>query len=209
MSDHRLKDLTGARFGKLLVVRRVKSDGRPRWLCLCSCGTWKENSSNALNSGHAKSCGCLMRESGKTHGMYRTKEHTSWASMVMRCTNKRSDNYKYYGGRGIRVCDRWRNFENFYADMGKAPSGTTLDRIDSNKDYCKENCRWATAKEQARNKRSNHVVSANGETRCIAEWADILGVNVHTLHSRVHLGWDDEMIINTPIRKRAKNVSYR
>jgi len=125
--------------------------------CLCGCGNEKDIRLASLVIGHTKSCGCLKDEKVAQrmtkHGKYKDRIYRIWSGMVQRCTNKKSTNYKNYGGRGISVCDEWLLFDNFYKDMGDDKKGLTLDRIDNDKGYTKENCRWATYSEQADNKR--------------------------------------------------------
>ena len=168
-------DVGGQRFGRLLVTekRRRRNSGHIMWLCQCSCGNQTWVSASDLNSGNTRSCGCLRDELiaavGTTHGHRRdrqwTVEYTAWAGMIQRCTNPHTKGYACYGGRGITVCARWRNsFENFLADMGEKPSRSlSIDRIDNNGNYEPENCRWATASEQQKNRRPRQTVSS--ETR--------------------------------------------
>lgn len=158
-----MKNLQGKRFGRLSVVRRFGSTRHQKvtWLCDCDCGKTSVVTGALLLRGHTTSCGCYSLEQaplrclthGQTKGKKPTKAYLCWAGMVQRCTNPKSEYWYLYGGRGIQVCPDWLNFENFYADMGDPPKGKSLDRIEANGNYEKLNCRYATAKEQARNRR--------------------------------------------------------
>lgn len=142
-------------FGRLKVVSFSHKQGVHRcYNCLCECGKTKAIMGASLRDGRTKSCGCFMIENATTHGLSRTRTYTSWQSMRDRCYNKSYSRYYDYGGRGIRVCDEWKDsFEKFLEEMGERPKGTSLDRIDNNGDYCKSNCKWSTPKEQAKNRR--------------------------------------------------------
>lgn len=152
-------DLTGRSFGRLCVIRfNHTENGYRYWLCQCECKKQVFVTSNNLRNGTTRSCGCLRDEIKFKHGHNRVKNksrtYQSWDNMIQRCTNPYASKYEYYGGRGIKVCDRWKeDFRNFLEDMGERPKGMTLDRINVNGDYLLENCRWTTPKEQVRNRR--------------------------------------------------------
>jgi len=160
----KLIDLTGNNFGFLTVISRVfKSTRGTFWECKCVCGNTTIVESWKLKSSHTKSCGCYVKEFCKTHGESedRTKEYTAWAAMIKRCNNKTDPNYKHYGLRGIKVCDRWLKYQNFLADVGRAPSKElTLDRINNNGNYEPDNVRWATVSQQNYNRRSKYEVES-------------------------------------------------
>jgi len=177
-------DLTGQRFGRLVIVSRAKNSksGRIRWNCVCDCGGTTIASGINLQSGNTKSCGCLRKEMRTAHGMTRTSTYKTWGSMIQRCANPNNANY---GGRGITVCERWKKFENFYEDMGKKPKGLSIERKDNSGNYCPKNCRWEAIKNQNRNKRSNVNIEYRGKTQCMSAWAEELGINYDALRYRL------------------------
>ena len=205
-----LIDLTGKRFGRLLVIERSPNKGNSRgarWWCQCDCGNLKSISCKSLKTGRVISCGCYNKEKATTHGMTNSSEYNSWQSMLNRCENENKDNYDMYGGRGISICDEWHKFDSFYKDMGSKPSPEySLERIDNNGNYCLENCRWTTTKEQARNRRSNRYLTFNGETLCVAEWEDRMGFVRGCIHDRLERGWSTEQAIT--IKPGSKKINH-
>ena len=202
-----LVDLTGMRFGRLEAIRTIGTDkrGEKIWECYCECGSFHNVLSSNLRTGHTKSCGCLDREKASErmtkHGMYGTRTYESWNRMLQRCYNPSAAYYEIYGGRGITVCEQWQTFENFFADMGESGEGETLDRIDNDKGYYKENCRWASRKEQARNRSSNVEITYNGRTQCIAAWEEELGFKYGTLWNRLNTyKWSIEKSMTEPVK---------
>jgi len=204
-----IKQLKGLRFGKLVVLEATarRSAGSVKWLCLCDCGNKVEVSSGNLRSGHTLSCGCHKKEAtGKTckriftkHGHGKTKAQTptyrSWLHMKDRCNNPNNTEYKNYGGRGIKVCERWCDYSNFFADMGERPKGKTLDRKDVNGNYEPSNCQWATNKEQGNNKRTNRLIEYNGEIQTITRLAEKYKVRRSNLYYRLSHGYTVEEAI--------------
>ncbi len=208
------KDYTGKRFGRLVVIKRIaKKREKTKYLCECDCGNKHVVAGSCLTNRQSRSCGCLKRQliikKNTTHGMTGTSEHYIWKAMKDRCGNEKNKCFKDYGGRGITVCARWlSSFENFYSDMGPKPSSNySIDRKDNDGDYSPENCRWATKKEQTRNARSNHNITFNGHTHCIAEWAEKQGMNYQTLRQRIaKYGWSIERALTEPVPTYHKRV---
>lgn len=172
----------------------------------CACGNPHVAFKASVKRGDTKSCGCLRRETSalnKTHSMARTPTYNSWVSMKTRCTNANTPYFINYGGRGIKVCDRWINsFENFLEDMGVRPKGTSLDRIDVNGDYSPENCRWASAKEQGNNTRFNVILEMNGVSDTYAGWEFRTGIHRDTIRKRINAGWTVEKSLTTKGKKQ-------
>lgn len=202
----------GDEIGRWTVVdlkRLVDVRGRKRKyaICKCECGRKRNVLLYHLRNRATQSCGCLVREKHTTHGesssrnKKETAEHSTWSGMIARCTNENSPGYNNYGGRGIHVCDRWLSYENFLEDMGRRPSPRhSIDRIDNDKGYSPDNCRWATQKEQCRNKRTNRLITANGETKTLAEWAEITGLRTGTISERLRHGWSPESAVLEPLK---------
>lgn len=173
----------------------------------CSCGIRKEIRDDHVRHGYTKSCGCLKKTSSQKslekarakntkHGMAGSKIYNIWSAMKERCSNPKQRFYSYYGGRGISVCDRWKTFENFYADMGDRPDGKTLDRIDNNLGYSPENCRWATRAEQQANIRTNRRIEHNGRNLTLSQWSKIIGVHRNTIEGRLDSNWPIEKVLS-------------
>jgi hypothetical protein len=209
MPAHNFRDLTGLSFDRLTVIKRtgINRYGYAQWLCQCTCGNTHTVSSDKLGRprGQAvKSCGCLGKENQqqfRTHGLSHLPEFYIWSSMRQRCSNPHRERYAEWGGRGITVCEAWdKSFATFYADMGPRPTPEhSLDRYpDNNGTYSPENCRWTTRHEQARNRRTNILLTWCGHTECVADWAKITGICNATLLQRKRLGWTDERILTTP-----------
>lgn len=192
------KDLTGLRFMHLLVLEEAgkNKDGRAMWLCKCDCGKLHKTLGKYLLNGDTTSCGCrrrrILAETTKrntTHNMSETPIYTKWVSMKDRCMNPLNSAYSSYGGRGIKICDEWINsFENFYewAISSGYSEGMTIDRINNNGNYEPANCRWTDLKTQANNTRRNHYLTYKGETKSLAEWAEIKKINYSTLRARIN-----------------------
>lgn len=195
-----LNDLTGKSYGRLTVAERVGTarNGKAKWRCVCQCGSETVVVGSELMNGHTSSCGCWRaernRNSSLSHGLHGSPTYKTWEAMKTRCTNPRSTSYPDYGGKGIKVCDRWLDsFMAFLSDMGERPSGKTLDRWpDLAGDYEPGNCRWATKQEQQRNTTANVHVTFNGETLTQAEWAQRQGIKQTTLSWRLRTGWSVE-----------------
>jgi len=187
-------------------------------LCKCDCGKEKVIPFNFVTRGISKSCSCLQKEftskRTRTHNKTFSSEYRTWVGIKKRCLDKNNKFYSYYGGRGITMCDRWKNsFESFYEDMGdKQNPKLTLDRIDNNKGYYKENCRWATRKEQSANTRQRFdalVYTFKGKTMTLPRWCEALNLNYKTLHVRLKSGWTVEKSFTTPIQYKPSNKSNR
>lgn len=214
MGMHKSLDLKGHQFGRLLVLEEMEQIGiQRRWLCLCACGNTPTVRQASLRSGHTVSCGCFGREqrvkSTTKHGKARSPEHHTWTSMLQRCLNPKACGYADYGGRGITVCDRWRGeegFAHFFEDLGPRPSlAHSLDRIDNQGSYVPGNCRWATERVQKSNTRRTHLLSFEGLTLSLTEWARRFSITPKTLRARiVDYGWTTERALTTSIGKHVK-----
>lgn len=193
----KIKDMEGLRFERLLVISfsHMCDHGNTYWKCKCDCGEVKTISRAQLIQHKTKSCGCLAKEMrGKVlykHGhalsTVISPTYSSWGRMKKRCLSPSHDKYKYYGGRGIKICKRWHKFENFLADMGNRPKGLTLDRINNNKGYSKTNCKWSNGKEQVRNRRNTYKIKYNGEIKPVATLAEEHNLDYQLVWNRINI----------------------
>lgn len=204
-----IKDITGQTFGRLTAIKYVYSDKSRTavWQCKCNCGNIVNVKGTELRNGQVNSCGCLQKErarmSNTKHGKSNTKLHPVWRGMKQRCYNKNDKRYKYYGARGIAVCDEWRNdFMAFYTwSMNNGyKEGLTIDRIDINGNYEPDNCRWTTQKQQNKNTRHNKNYTINGETYCLKDWCTILRLKYSTVANRINLyNWSIERALELEV----------
>lgn len=195
----RIIDMSGHKIEKLLVLQGAGSNenGRALWLCQCDCGKTCKVLGVHLRRKMVKSCGCALedrnewlRKKQTKHGMGYTRVNKCWQDMKSRCNNSAKKEYYSYGGRGIAYDPKWESFEGFYEDMGEPPTEKhTLDRINVDGNYCKENCKWATRLEQGNNKRNNTYITHNGKTQSIADWARELNIPRMRISSRIYHGW--------------------
>lgn len=205
----RFRDLTGQTFSRLTALRRVENApgyGQARWLFRCECGTEIVTFGYNVCHGRQRSCGCYHTDnpSRLRHGAAGTPEHSTWIHIRQRCGNKSNKRYSDYGGRGIKVCARWNVFENFLADMGERPPGMTIERIDNDGNYEPDNCRWASRREQVRNRRKSNPYTFHGKTQGLAYWADEKGLPYKVLWFRYsEMGWRGEKLFS-PLREVAR-----
>lgn len=200
--------MIGMQFGRLAVLESAgrSKDGRDQWLCACECGNRTVVIGKNLRRNNTQSCGCFHRErsaeSHRTHGLSRAEEFNTWVQMKQRCNNPRNRAYGNYGGRGIRVCERWQHsFDAFLEDMGPRPSSKhSIDRIDNDGNYEPGNCRWATRTEQTRNRRGTVTLTFCGESRSMAEWSQVVGIPYSALQFRISHGWTAERALTIPVR---------
>jgi len=213
----RTTNYIGRRFGRLEVLLRIPSNHKHRkpaeFVCACDCGNHIRAFVSNITAGRTQSCGCLARESVSnsisryttTHGKSRTRIYSIYQGMMQRCHNPNASNYDRYGGRGIEVCAAWReSFEQFYLDMGDPPSPTySLDRYPNpSGPYCKTNCRWATPKQQSRNREVSRMITFQSQTLCVSEWSELTGIRSSTLINRIDAGWDVVDTLTVPSRGR-------
>ena len=212
MSYGKIKNIVGKKFGRWTVIsmnekRAMNND--TRWDCVCECGEERVVARGNLVSGRSKSCGCYNRDNHTKHGQYKGESHgvkpygafISWKDILHRCFNPKLKRYDDYGGRGITVCDRWaKSYDAFLEDMGPRPIGKSIDRIDNNGDYEPGNCRWATRKQQNRNKRNNIYVQLGELNMIRADWIRLLGITVSKWEYRAKIGMSSKEIVEYHMR---------
>lgn len=207
---HNFQNLSGKRFGRLVVIDEAPKGirNKVRWQCLCDCGNEVVTYADNLRSGHTSSCGCLSRDisrkmltthgkagRGNTHPLFRV-----WMAIKNRCYNQNSTAYKDYGGRGIKLCKEWQEFQPFYewAMKNGYKTGLEIDRTDNDSGYCPENCRFITAKQNNRNKRNNRYITIDGETKTLSAWSELYNLNHTTILHRLRDGWKDKELLVPP-----------
>ena len=211
----KLIDLTGQQFGKLTVISRAENIGKKAaWLCRCDCGKHKTVTGSNLKQGNVQSCGCMWKdvvpqnnkELNTRHGESHSKLHKAWCNMRYRCYNPSCDCYADYGGRGITVCDEWGSYEAFrdWSLANGFAENLSIDRIDNDKGYSPDNCRWVPMKTQANNKRKSNCLTMNGETKTIAEWSEVTGIGWTTIKERLKHGWSVERALTEMPTKHGK-----
>lgn len=202
-------DISGRQFGRWVVLHEAgrSNAGKVMWLCRCACGKKERVAGGDLRSGRTKGCKpCSARDKATTHGETKTKLHYTWLRMKDRCYNRNSADYKHYGERGISVCAEWRDtyiaFRDWSLENGYV-EGLEIDRIDNNGNYCPENCRWATRRQQTQNTRRNVLIEINGDIKCRAEWARESGLNVNMIARRQQRGLRGEDLLSPSCSARA------
>lgn len=212
------ENLTGQTFNRILIIDRAPDKFVPSfkypltsWRCLCHCGKEFTNVGSRIKRGLVKSCGCGWLASVRTHGEshnFRSPEFVAWTGMKQRCLNSKTRHYNIYGGRGIKVCERWMKFENLLEDMGRKPTPKhSIERKDRNGNYDPINCKWGTVEEQQNNKINNVLIRFNGETLSLAQWARKIGVSPCTIAYRINAGWTIEKAVTqtpNPTKQRFK-----
>lgn len=184
-------------------------DGRAKWLCKCECGNRTTVLASSLKTGNTISCGCVLKSKITSHGKSHTKLYQVWLSMKTRCDNPRSNRYAYYGGKGITYDIKWKTFENFYSDMSDTyKENLTLDRIDNNRGYYKENCEWVDYQIQNNNKSDNIIMNHGNAQFTVKEISQLTGLLPTTIYNRRRIGWTDEEIIQTPVNTEFINTKY-
>lgn len=199
----KVKDIRGRRFFKLVPMKLFKKLGTRVYLWECQCDCGKRSLIAVSHMGKQKTCGCGQQDGVRKHGLGHTRIYKSWNALVARCTNPKHKQWPDYGGRGIAVCDSWRNsFVEFHRDMGASwKYGLTIERIDVNGGYNKKNCRWATIQEQTNNRRNNRPITIDGVTKNMNKWCTEHGISMSTFRQRLMRGWDTKRALTQPTDK--------
>lgn len=209
-------DLTGQKFERLKVISYAGTDkrGKALWKCECKCGNTKIVIGTDLSNGHTKSCGCIQKEntsiSNTKHGDTESRLWRIWSGIMYRTGNKNNKRQKDYIGRGIDVCDEWKEyivFRNWALQNGYSDK-LTIDRKDNDKGYNPDNCRWVTTKENNRNKRNTVMIEYEGEKKPLIEWAEIMGINHKTVKTRIRRGWSTEKALETPVQRKMQGTNH-
>lgn len=206
-------DMLGMKIGRLTVVEFAGiQNSLVMWKCKCECGNEIIRSGSVLKRHRVNSCGCLQKDSTVArcwkHGKTRDKTWKCWQNILFRCNNPKCKGFHNYGGRGITVCERWNSFDNFLSDMGDCPEGLTIERKDTNGNYCPENCIWADCITQQNNRRDNFIINFNGQEYTAAELGRKFNMNGCLISQRIRKGWDINDAINTPVRHKSPNGSH-
>lgn len=201
----------GQRYGKLVAIRPLVLGRNSRWQFRCDCGNVVSIFARSVRHNKTRSCGCYFREATSKrmfkHGRRGTPEYKAWNSMLQRCENSKNPRYERYGGRGIRVCEQWHDFETFYADMGPRPfPNHSIDRINNDKGYEPDNCRWTTPEQQRRNKVNTRIVIFQGRALCITDACKLAGISYPGFLYRVALGWSDNRALSVPPRSKHRKL---
>lgn len=204
--------ITNCRYGRLTAVKRVENDkyNHKQWLCRCACGNEIVVLQSSLISGRTRSCGCYYKDtrqtSARTHGQSKTRLFHIWTEMLARCKYQSRNDYQYYGGKGIKVCEEWQAFENFakWAQENGYTENLTIDRIDTDGDYTPANCRWATRQTQMNNTTRNRVVTVNGVSKTLAEWSRENKIKYHTIQDRLARGWNETDAVTKQVKRKSK-----
>lgn len=213
-----IKDLTGQKFGRLTVegFSHLDKHHKGHWQCRCECGAAVDVETHQLKCGKTKSCGCWKNDVNskrlKKHGCEPKRLYWIWGGIIQRCTNRNASEYKHYGGRGITVCDEWRySFDafRFWALVNGYAEGLSIDRIDNDGNYCPENCRWADNATQSRNRSDNHLITYDGRTQTVSDWANELNICKQTVIKRSERNWPLDKPIPRPGRKKGSKNKHK